>query len=172
MSEPCLDSPSINDRETVIRPLKVTGLIGAFNVFAIARGGGTTGQAGSVSLGIAKALAAHVPDVELILRKGPSAFVFVPTHCAMRPDTVSFTAKLLRRDPRMVERKKTNLVKARKAVSLRAALYLPLRLVLMLVSIAPMGQAVKACAVRLSLYHSIAYIQCIFWVWRCSSTVL
>ncbi|KAJ3553641.1 hypothetical protein NM688_g3504 [Phlebia brevispora] len=84
---------NIADRERVIRPFKVAGLLGAFNVFAIARGGGTTGQAGAVSLGVAKGLAAHVPDVEFILRK----------------------AKLMRRDPRMVERKKTGLAKARKA---------------------------------------------------------
>ena len=65
----------------VIRPLKVAGLIGAFNVFAIARGGGTTGQSGAVSLGIAKALAAHVPDVETILRKGPHCQMFTHSAC-------------------------------------------------------------------------------------------
>ncbi|OCH92317.1 SSU ribosomal protein S9P [Obba rivulosa] len=81
------------DRETVVRPFKIAGLLGAFNVFAIVRGGGTTGQSGAISLGIARALVAHVPKVETILRK----------------------AKLLRRDPRMVERKKTGLAKAREA---------------------------------------------------------
>ncbi|GBE81021.1 hypothetical protein SCP_0307440 [Sparassis crispa] len=83
------------DRERVVRPFKIAGLVGAFNVFALVRGGGTTGQSGAISLAIAKALVAHVPDVELILRR----------------------AKLLRRDPRMVERKKTGLAKARKAYS-------------------------------------------------------
>ncbi|KAF7792347.1 hypothetical protein EIP86_003383 [Pleurotus ostreatoroseus] len=87
--------PVVVDRERVIRPFKVAGLLGAYNVFAIARGGGTTGQSGAVSLAIAKGLAAHVPDVEAMLRK----------------------AKLMRRDPRMVERKKTGLAKARKAYS-------------------------------------------------------
>jgi len=57
------------DRERIVRPFKVTGLIGAYNVFAIVRGGGTTGQSGAVAHGIAKGLAAHVPDVELILRR-------------------------------------------------------------------------------------------------------
>ncbi|OBZ67169.1 37S ribosomal protein S9, mitochondrial [Grifola frondosa] len=85
--------PLLSDRERVIRPFKIAGLLGAYNVFALARGGGTTGQSGAVSLGIAKALAAHVPDVEVLLRR----------------------AKLLRRDPRMVERKKTGRAKARKA---------------------------------------------------------
>ncbi|EMD37344.1 hypothetical protein CERSUDRAFT_94357 [Gelatoporia subvermispora B] len=81
------------DRETVVRPFKVAGLLGAFNVFAIVRGGGTTGQSGAISLGIARAIVAHVPEVEQVLRK----------------------AKLLRRDPRMVERKKTGMAKAREA---------------------------------------------------------
>ncbi|KAI5123046.1 hypothetical protein M0805_000481 [Coniferiporia weirii] len=80
------------DRERILRPFRVAGLLGAYNVFALVQGGGITGQAGAVALGIAKGLAAHVPDVELILRR----------------------AKLLRRDPRMVERKKTGRAKARK----------------------------------------------------------
>ena len=57
------------DRERIVRPFKLTGLFGAYNVFAIVRGGGTTGQSGAVAHGIAKGLAAHVPDVELILRR-------------------------------------------------------------------------------------------------------
>ena len=57
------------DRERIVRPFKVTGLFGAYNVFTIVRGGGTTGQSGAVAHGIAKGLAAHVPDVELILRR-------------------------------------------------------------------------------------------------------
>ncbi|KAH9929495.1 ribosomal protein S5 domain 2-like protein [Epithele typhae] len=84
--------PNASDRERIVRPFRVTGLFGAFNVFAIVRGGGTTGQSGAVTLGIAKAIAAHVPDVEPLLRK----------------------AKLLKRDPRMVERKKPGRAKARK----------------------------------------------------------
>ena len=57
------------DRERIVRPLKLTGLLGAYNVFAIVRGGGTTGQSGAVTHGIAKGLAAHVPEVELILKR-------------------------------------------------------------------------------------------------------
>ncbi|KAI0697237.1 ribosomal protein S5 domain 2-like protein [Cytidiella melzeri] len=85
--------PIAKDRETVIRPLQLAGLLGAFNVFALVRGGGTTGQSGAVAVGLARGLAAHVPAIADILKK----------------------AKLLRRDPRMVERKKTNLRKARAA---------------------------------------------------------
>ena len=70
-------SQNTADRERVLRPLKITGLLGAFNVFAIARGGGTTGQSGAISLGIAKALAAHVPDVAPILRKCESQVTIV-----------------------------------------------------------------------------------------------
>jgi len=81
------------DRERIVRPLKLAGLMGAYNIFALVRGGGKSGQSGAVAHGVAKGLAAHVPDIEYILKK----------------------AKLIRRDPRMVERKKTGRAKARKA---------------------------------------------------------
>ena len=58
------------DRECVVRPLKLAGVLGAFNVFAIVRGGGTTGQAGAIAHGIAQGIVAHVPEVDPILRKG------------------------------------------------------------------------------------------------------
>ncbi|KZP34224.1 SSU ribosomal protein S9P [Athelia psychrophila] len=80
------------DREKVIRPLKLAGVLGGYNVFTLVRGGGTTGQSGAVAHGIAKGLAAHEPTIADILKR----------------------AKLIRRDPRMVERKKTGLAKARK----------------------------------------------------------
>ncbi|KAI0268771.1 ribosomal protein S9/S16-domain-containing protein [Gloeopeniophorella convolvens] len=80
------------DRERVVRPLKLAGVLGAYNVFVIVRGGGTTGQAGAAAHGIARGIVAHAPELDLILRK----------------------AKLMKRDPRMVERKKTGLAKARK----------------------------------------------------------
>ncbi|KIJ67992.1 hypothetical protein HYDPIDRAFT_83510 [Hydnomerulius pinastri MD-312] len=80
------------DRESILRPLKLAGLLGAYNVFGLVRGGGISGQSGALALAIAKGCVAHVPEVEPILKK----------------------AKLLRRDPRMVERKKTGLAKSRK----------------------------------------------------------
>ena len=58
------------DRETVLRPLKLTGLLGAYNIFALVRGGGTSGQSGALALAIARACASHAPEVESILRKG------------------------------------------------------------------------------------------------------
>jgi len=81
-----------SDREKLTRPLKLAGVLGGYNIFALVRGGGTTGQSGAISHGIAKGLAAHEPQMSEVLRK----------------------AKLLRRDPRIVERKKTGLAKARK----------------------------------------------------------
>jgi small subunit ribosomal protein S9 len=58
------------DREKAIRPLQVTGLLGAYNVFSLVRGGGVSGQAGALAHGIAKALAAHASHVKPILVKG------------------------------------------------------------------------------------------------------
>jgi small subunit ribosomal protein S9 len=64
-----------SDREKVIRPFKITGTLGAYNVFAITRGGGTTGQSGAVALGIARGLAIHDSSVEAILRKGTHIYL-------------------------------------------------------------------------------------------------
>jgi small subunit ribosomal protein S9 len=84
------------DREAVVRPLRVTGLLGAYNIFALVRGGGPTGQAGAISLAVARALA--------LIRKDAV------------PALINDNA--LHRDRRSVERKHTNRVKARKAVSI------------------------------------------------------
>ncbi|KAJ7594299.1 SSU ribosomal protein S9P [Mycena floridula] len=83
--------PLVADRERVVRPLKLARLLGKYNVFTIVRGGGTTGQAGAIAHGISKALVAHDPSSEKILK----------------------AAKLTKRDPRMVERKKTGRAGAR-----------------------------------------------------------
>lgn len=100
------------DRECVVRPLKLAGVLGAFNVFAIVRGGGTTGQAGAIAHGIAQGIVAHVPEVDPILRKGGARSNILPVS-TLTP----LSAKLMKRDPRMVERKKTGLAKARKRAS-------------------------------------------------------
>lgn len=76
-----------------IEPLKVTGLEGTFDVLIRVNGGGKNGQAGAVRLGLARALVSYNPDLRKTLRdKG-----------------------FLTRDPRMVERKKYGLKKARRA---------------------------------------------------------
>lgn len=65
------------DRERIIRPLKIAGVLGAYNVFSIVRGGGTTGQSGALSHGIAKGLVAHEPELENILRRGTFHFMCI-----------------------------------------------------------------------------------------------
>lgn len=76
-----------------IEPLRTVGLEGSFDLFIRVEGGGKSGQAGAVRLGIARALVAYNPDLRPTLReKG-----------------------YLTRDPRMVERKKYGLKKARRA---------------------------------------------------------
>lgn len=77
----------------VLAPLKAAGAADRFNVQAKVAGGGITGWAGAVSHGIARALSVSDETVKPALRK----------------------QKLLTRDPRMKERKKVGLKRARKA---------------------------------------------------------
>jgi small subunit ribosomal protein S9 len=75
-------------------PFRVTGTEGTYNVMIKVEGGGMTGQAGAIRHGIARALLQVDPDTNrLPLRQ----------------------AGLLTRDPRMKERKKYGLKRARKA---------------------------------------------------------
>lgn len=66
-------SPTI--REDVLRPFTLTGTLGKYNAFVLARGGGVSGQAGAARLGIAKALLAFEEgeEVKKSLRSGGSA---------------------------------------------------------------------------------------------------
>lgn len=75
------------------KPFLVTGTMNRYDVVATCRGGGFTGQMEAVRLGIARALLVINPDYKTALRK----------------------EGLLTRDPRMVERKKYGLHKARRA---------------------------------------------------------
>jgi small subunit ribosomal protein S9 len=59
-----------SDRDTVLRSLRLTGLLGGYNVFALVRGGGTSGQAGAVGLAMARALAILREDVKDVLTAG------------------------------------------------------------------------------------------------------
>jgi small subunit ribosomal protein S9 len=77
----------------VLAPLKAAGASDKFNVQAKVEGGGTSGWAGAVSHGIARALVASDETLKPALKK----------------------QKLLTRDPRMKERKKVGLKRARKA---------------------------------------------------------
>ena len=74
-------------------PLRVTSLQRKFDISIKVIGGGTSGQAGAISRGIARALLKFDPDLRGVLKK----------------------AGLLTRDPRMKERKKYGLKRARKA---------------------------------------------------------
>lgn len=84
---------TLDSWRAVTRPLEVTDTVKSYDIWVKVSGGGITGQADAVSLGIARALKADNPDFEHILREHG----------------------LLTRDPRMVERKKYGLHKARKA---------------------------------------------------------
>ncbi len=79
-------------RDDVIRPFKVTNTLGTYGVKANVSGGGTSGQAGAIRLGIARALVEVDEANKTLLRK----------------------EDLMTRDPRMVERKKSGQPKARK----------------------------------------------------------
>ena len=84
--------PQLLSREDILLPFKVTETEGKYDVHAKVNGGGTTGQAQSIRLGIARALLEINPEYRVALR----------------------TDGLLTRDPRMVERKKYGQPKARK----------------------------------------------------------
>ena len=80
-------------RMIVRQPLELTQSTDKFDVVATAAGGGTTGQAGAIRLGIARALVEYDESLKGELRK----------------------AGLMTRDAREVERKKVGLHKARRA---------------------------------------------------------
>ena len=102
------------DREKVVFPFKATGTLGKYNVFALVRGGGTTGQAGAVALGIARAIRTFFPTGTRILKGCKHLFIYL--FAGFSTYVLQLQDDLLRRDPRMVERKKTGLAKARKRV--------------------------------------------------------
>ncbi|KAF4629454.1 hypothetical protein G7Y89_g8695 [Cudoniella acicularis] len=59
----------VHDRESVIWALKSTNRIDKYNVWALATGGGTTGQAEALTLAVGKALLAHEPALKPALRR-------------------------------------------------------------------------------------------------------
>lgn len=85
--------PVLLDQKKVLRPLKVLGKAKDFYFTAQTKGGGTTGQAGAVRHALSRALVEYSSDFRGDLKK----------------------EGLMTRDPRMVERKKTGLRKARKS---------------------------------------------------------
>jgi small subunit ribosomal protein S9 len=81
------------DLKHLTEPLVATENVGRFNVSVHVKGGGITGQAGAIRMGIARALLKADPDYRPTLRK----------------------FGMLTRDPRAKERKKPGLKRARKA---------------------------------------------------------
>ena len=79
-------------RSSIQSPLTVTDNLGKFDISVNVRGGGQSGQAQAVRLGIAKALVDHNAELKPTLR----------------------TAGFMTRDSRVVERKKPGQKKARK----------------------------------------------------------
>ncbi len=80
-------------KEIVREPMKITDTLGKYDVLVTVHGGGYTGQAGAVRHGISRALLKADEELRAILKK----------------------AGFLTRDPRMKERKKYGLKKARRA---------------------------------------------------------
>jgi len=58
----------IQDREDMEAPLKATDTLGKVDVFVNVHGGGRTGQAGAIRLGLARALKTYDPELESALR--------------------------------------------------------------------------------------------------------
>ena len=85
--------PSATHRMIVTEPLRLTETAERWNVDVTMDGGGVSGQAGALRLGIARAMAELDPDLREPLKR----------------------AGLLTRDPRKKESKKYGLKKARKA---------------------------------------------------------
>lgn len=80
-------------RVTVQQPLQAAEMADRFNIRVSVAGGGASGQAGAIQLGIARALTSYDESLRRALRNGG----------------------FLTRDARAVERKKVGLRKARKA---------------------------------------------------------
>jgi len=101
--------PRVHDRESAMWPLKVSERMDKYNVFALVAGGGVTGQAEAVTLGLARALLVHEPALKPVLRRGKRDLC----RCTEFLLTV-LIAGCVTRDPRAVERKKPGRLKARK----------------------------------------------------------
>ena len=85
--------PSATHRMVLTEPLRVVDKATEYDVDATLDGGGISGQAGALRLGIARALSVHEPELRQPLKR----------------------AGFLTRDPREKEQKKYGLKKARKA---------------------------------------------------------
>jgi len=85
--------PSLEHRRAILQPLLVTESLDKYNAMVKVNGGGVSGQSGAISHGIARALVRADENLKPVLRQNG----------------------LLTRDPRVRERKKPGLKRARKA---------------------------------------------------------
>lgn len=85
--------PRVGDVDILMGPLSDTNLANSVDVTALVQGGGITGQTDAVRLGLARALVKYDENLRNALRSGGH----------------------LSRDPRVKERKKPGLKRARKA---------------------------------------------------------
>ena len=84
--------PTILLQNAINKPFEVTSTLGQFDVKCNVNGGGVSGQADAVKLGVARALVKYNAELKPLLK----------------------AQDLMTRDPRMVERKKPGQKKARK----------------------------------------------------------
>jgi small subunit ribosomal protein S9 len=85
--------PRAGDIEVILEPLSKIGQEGSYDITVHVNGGGVSGQRDAIRLGIARALLEVDPELRPQMREG----------------------KFLTRDPRVKERKKPGLKRARKA---------------------------------------------------------
>jgi small subunit ribosomal protein S9 len=83
----------LGDSDVVKEPLQAAGLEESFFVSVLVKGGGVTGQSDAIRHGLARALVKSDPELRPLMRRGG----------------------FLTRDPRVKERKKPGLKRARKA---------------------------------------------------------
>jgi len=85
--------PRLGDADLILSPLEDANAASGVDVSVLVKGGGVTGQAGAIRMGLARALIKMNPEVDRAMRKGGH----------------------VTRDPRVKERKKPGLKRARKA---------------------------------------------------------
>jgi small subunit ribosomal protein S9 len=85
--------PRLGDKEMILSPLQDGNVLNAVDISVMVQGGGITGQAGAVRMGIGRALVLMHPELDRAMRNGGH----------------------VTRDPRSKERKKPGLKRARKA---------------------------------------------------------
>jgi small subunit ribosomal protein S9 len=111
--------PRETSRMLIRQPLEVTDSLNKFNVEAVVLGGGSSGQAGAIRLGVARAL---VQFDEANHPEGSAEVIATSENILETNQVIASWRRLLRkfklltRDPRVVERKKVGRHKARKSI--------------------------------------------------------